>query len=201
MLLERVVLGQKVRAELLLRGGDLLVDLLKPCLGGLLQIHTVAGETLVELLENHLLLSRKSALVSVIDSLDTLEERLVHRDVVLVLGHQRGGLLDNFVHLIAAFCLLKVEQHGRRLGQSLAGQLVSRHGVLKGRSLLIAQDGLKFLVLLLNPGAATPVSPTPRLTRRCLPGPRSMSRASLPSTRAMHSSPSLILQEWKSLNN
>ena len=50
MLLERVVLGQKVRAELLLRGGDLLVDLLKPCLGGLLQIHTVAGETLVELL-------------------------------------------------------------------------------------------------------------------------------------------------------
>ena len=152
MLLERVVLGQKVRAELLLRGGDLLVDLLKPCLGGLLQIHTVAGETLVELLENHLLLSRKSALISVIDSLDTLEERLVHRDVVLVLGHQRGGLLDNFVHLIAAFCLLKVEQHGRRLGQSLAGQLVSRHGVLKRRRILIVQDSLKFLVLLLNPG-------------------------------------------------
>ena len=152
MLLERVVLGQKVRAELLLRGGDLLVDLLKPCLGGLVKVHTVAGETLVELLENHLLLSRKSALVSVIDSLDTLEERLVHRDVVLVLGHQRGGLLDNFVHLIAAFCLLKVEQHGRRLGQSLAGQLVSRHGVLKRRRILIVQDSLKFLVLLLNPG-------------------------------------------------
>ncbi len=149
--LEGVVLLEEEVAEAVAQGGEFGVDLLHSGLSRFVEGDAVVGEGAVDLVEHHFLLagqSERSFLV--VDGLDLVEERLVEGDVVLVLRHQVGGVLDDFFERRGVVGLGQVEQDTYDFGQQQAGLVVGGDYVVEGRRIRVGDDGRDFSVVLFD---------------------------------------------------
>ena len=152
LLLEGIALGEDVVAYLLGLCRNLGVNLAQARLLFLGQAYSFALETLVVLLQHHLLFAVKGALVGVPDGRNALVEGLVERDVGLVVAEQGDGFLHNSIEGVAAVGFGHIVEHALHLAEDASREFERHDGVLEGRSLGIRGDGVDFSFLLLYAG-------------------------------------------------
>ena len=150
-LLEGVVLGHQVLAELLAEHSQTGADLGEALLGLGSQAHAVALETFIDFLHHHLLLTGEAGRL-LVHGLDAGIEVLVHHNLVGSLGDQGHHLFFDGLHLGSGITLGEVEEHALYLVQDGAGVLIGKDGILEGRGLRIGQNGLDIGLLLLQAG-------------------------------------------------
>ena len=149
---------QLQQRELLLQGGI-----------GLLVLGAEQGaatrEAFVALLQQLALVGRQVERVpAVVHGLDARKERLVERDVHLVLRQFRGDLLGHLLHRVIAFRLQKVEEKAADAVQRRTGQFQRLDRIGEGRHLGVGGDGVR-LGLALGDGGPERGQPVLRADR------------------------------------
>ena len=94
---EGIVLSEKVIAELLGKCSKLRTDFLETCLLSFAESYAIVNESVVELLRNHILLTVEGCRISE-DSSHSIEERLVHENLIRRCGHKWGNLIHDSLH-------------------------------------------------------------------------------------------------------
>ena len=112
---------------------------------------TVVDERLVGLgQQSHLLRRQTQRLTLVIDSLHTLEERLVEQNAVVQVAQEGRYLLGDLVPLVVAVSLQHVEEDSGDAVELQAGAVERYDGVLKSGLLAVVDNSVHLGFLLLD---------------------------------------------------
>ena len=148
LLLESVALREDIVSYLLGLGRNLGIDLTKACLLLFRKANTFALETVVMLLQHHLLLAGKGTLVGIIDSRYAFIKGLVEGYIGFMVAEHGYGFLDYCIEGVAAVGFGHIVEHALHLAEYAAGEFERHDRVLEGRSLFICHDGIYLRLLL-----------------------------------------------------
>ena len=98
----------------------------------------------------HLLGVEALVFAVVIYRFDTLEQLVVERDVVVVLGEAGRNLLGDGLELVVGVGFGEAAEDEVYPGEQQAAELERLDGILEGRSLGVVDDGFDFGIVLLD---------------------------------------------------
>ena len=121
-------------------------------LAGGIEQRTAPHETVVAVVEQHLLLRRQFAVMAV-HILDTFEQLFVQTDIIRMFRQDRTHLLRQGIHLIVRLCREQVEEHRRDTTQQVVVVIAvflvvhTDDGIVEGGFLGVVDDLLDLLVI------------------------------------------------------
>ena len=149
---ERLVFLQEVLRELQSEYRGFLRELAQTFLACCIEQGTAAHETVVTVVEQHLLLRRQLAVMTVY-VFDALKKPFVETDIVGVLRQDGTHLLCQSIHLVGGLCRQQVEEHAADTRQEVVVAVVVflvvdiDDGVVEGGLLGIVDDLLYLLIV------------------------------------------------------
>ena len=137
-------------APLLLQVADAQVDLLHASHLVVRQKGTFAHKVLVDFLQQLLVFTRQLVVLFIIHLLDTLEQRLVKRNLVLEVGQHGLHLLLNLAQFVRLVGLGQGKENGGDTCQLTTAVLEGQDGILERCRVLTVHDGLNVVTRLLH---------------------------------------------------